>query len=345
MTTFRSAFKQLPGMTTLLLCLFMTLPLMTACGGDETGDSASSGGGVEGGDVELFTTAPESLKMLPSGNLSVTISGGKPPYTAMSSDNSVVSVAISGSSLDIRSWLEGNALVNIKDVRGQGVNINIDVASSADARELSTTAPDVLTLQVNESRTYANSGGLAPYSCVSSDNNVLQIVKCQGGEMQIKGLKDGVAQVLIKDARGADSVTFDVNVKNPGLSDVVRVTPSSADWDVSSALCGQLVPPLYSVYFINGGKPPYKVHSSTPQIGSIIGTSKPGNEPDFTIAASVVFGTFEVPETDSGSWFVVAWPGSNGPGGNCATGTASFHIVDSQGLQSGTTPGFTVNIK
>lgn len=114
MTTFRSAFKQLPGMTTLLLCLFMTLPLMTACGGDETGDSASSGGGVEGGDVELFTTAPESLKMLPSGNLSVTISGGKPPYTAMSSDNSVVSVAISGSSLDIRSWLEGNALVNIK---------------------------------------------------------------------------------------------------------------------------------------------------------------------------------------------------------------------------------------
>jgi hypothetical protein len=214
----------------------------------------------------------------------------------------------------------------------------------------SSTAPIAITLGIGaaSSQTYTNSGGTTPYTC-TSDNVGVATVSCAGNgtSMTITGVTDGKAKVLLQDATGTNSKTIDVNVATgTGLTVI-----GNSDWTIPEAHCNTPYtaynPPIYSIYFINGGKPPYTVSSSTPLIGTIIGvgtTSAPLAAPSGTITVDTKTWTVQ-----AGGYFVVAWPDAGasgtGPYNHCAFGDASFKITDADGNQPTTVPSFKLTVK
>lgn len=333
----------------LLLCLFMSLPLLTACGGGDADPGTEQPDQPSEPVVppDIYTNAPSGgFAMQKNAQVNVNIGGGTPPYTALSSNASVADVAVNDTMLVINAKQGGEATAVITDSAGK--QLSIAVAVDADVvTDFRTTAPAALNLGVNEAAgPYAINGGTAPYTCVSDNNSVVKVTSCSATELRIQGLADGTAKVFLQDATNAATLQIAVNVaNNTGLT----VTGSS-DWTIPAAHCSAAPyvaynPPVYSIYFINGGTPPYKVSSTSPLIGTIIGTEA---------SSSSIYTTEVAPGTTNTTWtvygggyFVVAWPDKNvsgAPANHCAQGSAEFNIVDANGLQPQTVPTFKITV-
>ncbi len=276
----------------------------------------------------LYTSAPSTVTIAPGVSATYDIGGGQGPYKAASGDTSIAAVSISnGTSLIVRGGAAGMTNVAVTDTLGAQVLINVTVASSSIAT-LATTAPSAISLGVGASgaQTYAISGGTPPYTATSSNVRVATVTSPGSGTtFTVAGVSAGTASVLVRDSTSTATVTISVNVADGGTG--FAVTPATAEWTISGA-CPAGVP-AYSVYFINGGTPPYTVSSTSPMVGTVM-TSVP--------TAAVAPASTTVTVGASGGSFVVAWP--NSP---CtASGTASLNIVDSTGSRPPVTPTFDV---
>lgn len=297
----------------------------------------------------LYMTAPGAITMATGRTVRYTVAGGTSPYTANSSNEAVATVIVNSPTITITAVKAGTANIVVYDAAGtlfnpmdSGVSIAVTVADSAGAA-LYTNAPMAITISaIGGARSFAIGGGTQPYACTSSNTNVASVnSNCTAG-MTITGLADGTANIQVQDSTGSSSLTIAVNVATGGGFTVIG---ADTTWTIPVGHCTAspfvpYAPPAYSVYFINGGTPPYTVQSTTPLVGSIIGTdstmlTKP------TSAASVVFGSVTV---GAGGYFVVAWPDTDN---ECAFGNASFKVIDSTGLLSsnGAAVTFKVNVQ
>lgn len=299
--------------------------------------------------IALYTTAPSNVSMLTSETATYSIAGGTSPYTANSSSTSVASTTVNGSELKVTAkTLLGSASIVVTDSLGATVTIAVTVASNG--VPFSTTAPLAITLPATGTagqQTYTNSGGTAPYTCTSDKVSVVT-ASCSGSSMVITGVADGVAKVLVQDATGTASKTIEVNVATG-----TGFTASGAgNWTVPSAHCNAPFtaydPPIYSVFFINGGTPPYTVTANSPLVGTIIGAGTTSS-PLATPSGAKPVSTNSVTVQQNG-YFVVAWPDADvaapaGPDNHCAEGSTTFKITDANNTVLPTSPTFAVNVQ
>lgn len=332
----------------LLLCLFMSLPLLTACGGGDAdpGSEQPSEPSQPVAPPEMYTNAPSALAMQKDAQVNTLIGGGTPPYTALSSKAVVADATVNGNMLVINAKQGGDANVVITDSLGKQLSIAVTVDEAH--TDFRTNAPVALSLGVNETAgPYTIAGGTAPYSCVSDNNNVVKVLSCSATNLTLKGLADGTANVFLQDATNAATLKITVNVaNNTGLT-----VTGNGEWKIPATHCSASPyvaynPPIYSIYFINGGTPPYKVSSTSPLVGTIIGTE---------VSPSSIFTTEVAPGSTNTTWtvhaggyFVVAWPDKavgGEPANHCAHGSSSFNIVDANGLQPQQVPSFAITIE
>lgn len=203
----------------------------------------------------LYMTAPSTITSLPGVASTFAIGGGSAPYTVSSSNASVATAAVSGtSSLAINAIAVGTAQLVVFDSTGASVSTTLSVAVAAvpATTALYVAAPGDVTIAVDAAQTYNISGGTTPYTVISS-NVAVASASGTANSFTITGIKVGAAQIVVFDAAGK-SVTVNVTVGSGGSSTALFTTAPSAVTLASGA--------SVSSYSISGGTAPYSASSS-----------------------------------------------------------------------------------
>jgi len=204
----------------------------------------------------LFTTAPSNLTLGTGGTASTyTIGGGVAGYTATSSNASVVSSSVSGTTLTLTGLATGTATVVIRDQAGASVSINVTVSA---ALALFTTAPSSgVTIAPAAELTFTVGGGTPDYTATSSNNSVVTASVISGTTLRLLAGVVGSANVLVRDAAGA-TVSVAVTVSSVGVK--FAVSPTTVEAFINMPVSVVLV----------GGTPPYRAGGSIPAAVSVV---------------------------------------------------------------------------
>lgn len=228
----------------------LAFALLAACGG---------GGGSSGTTAtttSLFTTAPATLTLGVSSSQQFTVGGGRAPYTAVSSNSSVVVPSLSGTQLTLGGVSAGSATVTLRDAAGATQNVSVTVAP---AQALASGIPTGLVLAVGSAnaQSYTVSGGVAPYTVASSNSNVLS-ASVSGNRVMLTGLAAGSANVVITDAANA-TVTVPVTVSANAGQALFTTAPSAVT----------VAPGSTTQYSVGGGVPGYTATSSNTSVATV----------------------------------------------------------------------------
>ncbi|MBC3907595.1 MULTISPECIES: beta strand repeat-containing protein [Undibacterium] len=209
-----------------------------------------------GSGADFYTTAPLDLTLTANGSGTYVLGGGSAPYTATSSNTSVVTASASGNSLTLTGVGSGKAVVVLRDAAGKIINVNVTLGSGT-VNALFTTAPAAVTVAVGSSPAYQIGGGTAPYS-VSSSNTAIATATLTGSTFTITALATGTANIVVKDAAGVP-VTIVVSVGTgatvalyTSAPNIVTIAPASAP-----------------TYIIGGGTAPYAATSSNTSVATV----------------------------------------------------------------------------
>lgn len=218
---------------------------------DSTGKSVTVSVTVvnAGSGTPLYTTAPATgVTIGTGGSEAYTIGGGSPGYSASSSNTSVATTSVVGTTLTIHGVAGGTATVVVRDGAGATVSLTVTVGS---ANALFTTAPSDVTIAVSATPNYTISGGTAPYT-VSSSNTVVAVANVVGGNtLTIAGTSAGAAKVVVFDTTGK-FVTVNVTVGS-GSSVIPLYTTAPSAITISAGGA--------RTFTIGGGTAPYTVTS------------------------------------------------------------------------------------
>jgi len=204
--------------------------------------------------LALFTSASSTVNLALGASSTYTIGGGGggasfTSYTASSSASDVVTATVNGTNLVISGVKVGTATVSVKDSVGGNVEIKVTVGNTS---ALAILAPAALSFNLSETGSYQISGGVAPYTTVSSNVGVAS-AKIANSTLSVTANALGGAQIFVYDAKGA-SANMTATVVNKGSTAALFSTSSNY---ISFSLTG--TPPVYQ---IGGGTPPYSVTSS-----------------------------------------------------------------------------------
>lgn len=161
--------------------------------------------------VPLYTTAPSSISVGLDVSQTYSIQGGIGPFTATSSNASVVKAGVSGNTLNITALSAGVADVVIFDSTGASVKVTATVQGGAATIPLYSTAPESITVAVGAMPTYTIAGGASPYTVTSSNVNVITVSQT-GNTFTATGVAAGLATITIHDANGT-AVNITVTVQ------------------------------------------------------------------------------------------------------------------------------------
>ena len=168
----------------------------------------------------LFTTAPGTVNVATGEVTSYAITGGLPPYTATSSDLSIVRSIASGSTLALTGVRGGSASVVVSDTENNTQTIEVKVGSSL---PFFTNAPSSVTLYVGKSDRYLLNGGSQPYQVVSSNPAVAQGT-ISGSALTVNAIKQGSATLRLTDSKG-DAVSLAIEVVTDAPAQPVSDNP------------------------------------------------------------------------------------------------------------------------
>jgi hypothetical protein len=236
-----------------LICLAWILALLASCGG---GGSGQAGTNPNNPVVGLFTTAPSSPTLSVNASQVYSIGGGYPPYVATTSNIKTAVAGVNGNALTIGGVASGSAVVSVIDTKGTAVSVSVTVVAPT-VPALTSTAPPTLTLLTGSSQTYPISGGLMPYSAVSSNPSVAT-ASVSGSNVTISASGAGSANILLRDSLGT-TITVAVTVANPPSTALFTTAPAAVS----------LVAATSTTYTIGGGTAPYTVVSSAPAIATV----------------------------------------------------------------------------
>lgn len=169
----------------------------------------------------LFTTAPATVNIAQGEDTTYTITGGRAPYTATSSDLSVVRSTVSGSTLAMTGVNGGSASVIVSDMNNSTKTIQVIVGSST---AFFTNAPSSITFYKGDSQNYLLSGGAKPYQVVSSNAAVAQ-GRISGSVLTVNASKIGSATLQLTDSKGT-TLTLKVDVVTDSPTTPTPVDPN-----------------------------------------------------------------------------------------------------------------------
>src|ERR1035437_5813065 len=237
------SMTSLPAQVIKLIATFFCLMTLVSCGG-----GGGWGGTPSGTPAALFTSAPSALALTVGAAEEYTITGGREPYTVSSSSPTIAAASmVSSNSFRITSLLAGSTNVVITDLVGKTVSVTVTVTSPA----LFSTAPASLTLAIGTSSdAYAITGGVPPYTAVSSNTAVAtSSTPAANGSFVIRGVSAGSTTVTIKDTAGT---TLSVSVTVPAPAALFSTAPATL----------QILNGTTNFYTVFGGTPPYVVNTA-----------------------------------------------------------------------------------
>lgn len=288
--------------------------------------------GAGGAAQTLFVSAPSAITSAVGETGSFNIGGGVAPYTVTSSNNSVVTTAISGNTLKLTGIAKGNAQALVFDAKGTSVTIAVTVDPGSATIPLFTAAPSAITMTPGSTNTYAIAGGVASYTATSSNTAVAK-ASVSSGIVSITSVAAGDAHILIFDATGA-SVTISVTVTVGGSAiPLFTAAPSSIALAVAAS----------ATYTVGGGNAPYSATSSN------IGAAKASVSGNTLTVTGLISGSAQILVFDSAgaSVSITATVGSGGVTSNFYTAapsaiTTTTGIGSSYAIGGGTAP-YTVS--
>ena len=174
----------------------------------------------------------------------------------MSNNSTVLTTAVSGTSLTLTGLISGTATVTIKDATGTALPLITVTVSGGSTNALYTTAPSAVNIQVTSAASapqYQIFGGVPPYSVVSS-NTSIATVSLSGSTYTVQGIAAGTSNVVINDSAGSKPVTISVTVGNNSALSFYTSAPSAISLGVTSNNTG--------TYLLGGGVPPYVASSA-----------------------------------------------------------------------------------
>lgn len=207
---------------------------------------------------QLSVNAPKSLTIQKGQQLSFVIKGGVPPYSAFSSDGSVLSASVTGSDLLLKGLLNGSASVLVKDnAQGEYSLPAVQVGSSV-VVPISFSAGASVTLVVGNSQNYRIFGASQTYIATTNNPGVadafatgsavtVRPIAVGDAEINVVGESDGQAQKLkvtvIANAANA-VVSANPQLRNAGLKDAAGASTNSIGTSGYTTLSVQLTDPL-----------------------------------------------------------------------------------------------------
>ena len=209
-----------------------------------------------GSGAAFYTTAPSDITLVAGGGGTYILGGGSAPYTATSSNTSVVTASASGNNLTLSGVGSGKAVVVLRDAAGAILNVNVTIGSGA-VNALFTTAPAAVTIAVGASPAYQIGGGTAPYS-ISSSNTSIATATLTGSTFTITALATGTANIVVKDAAGAP-VTIVVSVGSGATVALYTSAPVTVT----------IAPGSAPTYLVGGGTAPYAATSSNTTVATV----------------------------------------------------------------------------
>jgi hypothetical protein len=217
---------------------------------------ACGGGGTPQADprnpMALFTNAGGSLTMLAASvGTSYAITGGVAPYSASSSNASVATTSVNGTSFSVTPGLAGSALIRVTDAKGSSVEIAVTVAPTSANVALYTTAPSAITMSGDAApASFLIRGGVPPYGA-STSNAGVAAATVNGAELSVRSVANGSATLLVFDAVGSKVEISVVVGAASGSVALATTAPSVINMDIGAVLN----------YKVSGGKAPYSVRS------------------------------------------------------------------------------------
>ncbi|MDR6766631.1 hypothetical protein J2W88_001896 [Acidovorax delafieldii] len=191
--------------------------------------------------VPLASSAGTAVTLRPNQSLQFNVRGGVGPYSVNSSDTSVVSASISGSTVTLQGLPKaGASTILITDSVGATLSVTATVQVSTIA-----VSPASITGPAGTNNTVTINGGVAPYA-VSSTNTAVATASISGATVSVALVSLGSADIKITDAAGT-SIVVSVTVN----SNVLQVSPANQTVDEKSPTSTTLT------YLIAGGTAPY----------------------------------------------------------------------------------------
>ena len=218
----------------------------------------------DGGGRVLFTTSASDIVVGP-GNANAqtyTVGGGAAPYSATSSNATVVSVSLVGDSLKVTGLTAGLANVVILDKLGARLTIAVTVPTVSNLA-LFTTAPPAVTVAIGSAPGYSVGGGTGPYTATSNNTSVAT-VSLVGSNLTISSVAAGSANIIVRDSTGA-VITVAVTVPAAGTLALFTMAPPAVTIAIGAM-------PAYSV---GGGTGPYTSTSNNAGVAttSLVGSN------------------------------------------------------------------------
>lgn len=136
----------------------------------------------------------------------LTISGGTPPYSAVSDDSSIASSTVVSDKLSIEGLKKGDAHITVTDSSSNSVIVSVTVNEI----EYLCADPTTLTIPMLNTAKLEISGGTGYYQITSTDESVATY-SVTGDNVTVKGESIGTAKIIITDSDGS-SVLVPVSV-------------------------------------------------------------------------------------------------------------------------------------
>jgi len=176
--------------------------------------ACNSSGCSDYSNIEHFEIAsslnvnPSTVGISASQTSDCIISGGTSPYSASSSDISVATASLSGSTLSVTAVGSGSTTITVKDSASGSATISVTVIGSS-----LSVSPTSLSVTAGATDNCTISGGTSPYSASSSDISVAT-PSLSGSTLSVTAVGAGSATITIEDA-ASGSATISVTVSLP----------------------------------------------------------------------------------------------------------------------------------
>lgn len=210
---------------------------------------------VGGSSAPLYTTAPGAVTLQATMSASYLVAGGVAPYSATSSNPAVLGAVQTGPNLTLNALKAGTASVVITDAKGAKLPDIVVTVSGGSGSSLYSTAPSSVSMAVGASPSYSISGGVAPYTVLSSNVGVVSVSPAfpatTSSIFTLTGIGSGSGTIRITDSVGT-KLDIAVSVGGSSLVDLSTSAPTTVNLGVLASVNYNIIGGV-SPYFVEAG--------------------------------------------------------------------------------------------
>lgn len=223
----------------------------------------------------LFTTAPTDITLPYAGAVTYFIAGGVPPYTASSSNPTVVAASVNGTSLNLTTQWQQSATstptaVTVVDAKGHRVQTNVTVLGMGQSGSVPAILPaSIIVSDCTTNIPFVFFGGTPPFSVYTGDRTHVPV----SAPLPFGANSYFTANIRVQSLNGISSDPYKVTLtvldsqSKTATAEViiplssVKTCPSNPLLEVVAGSTVAKVTEQIS-FQITGGKPPYKIKSA-----------------------------------------------------------------------------------